>query len=118
MKKIEAIVRSSKISDIKRVLHRRGFDGMTITEAHGYGREKGPRIVYRGSEVHEGFVPRLKVELLVEEDRAHDALDAIFEAAHTGELGDGRIYVTNVETEVHIRTGETIYTDTLHPVGS
>jgi nitrogen regulatory protein P-II 1 len=118
MKKIEANVRSSKLSQIKRVLHRHGFDAMTITEAHGYGREKGPRIVYRGSEIHEGFVPRLKVELIVDEERSHDALDAIFEAAHTGELGDGRIYVTNVETEVHIRTGETSYSDYLHPVES
>ena len=116
MKKIEAIFRQSKLTDVVQSLHRHGFDGMTVIEAHGLGRDEGQATSYRGGEASRQFVPRHRLDLIVEDALADEAIDAIYQAAHTGEVGDGRIFVTNVDATVHIRTGVAI--GGLHPVGT
>jgi nitrogen regulatory protein P-II 1 len=106
MKKIEAIIRHAKLKDVTEELHRHSFHAMTFTEAYGLGDEKGLKTIYRGGEVAPGFVPRHKLELIVPEELADEAIDAIYQSAHTGEVGDGRIIVTDLDTAIHIRTGE------------
>jgi nitrogen regulatory protein P-II 1 len=107
MKKIEAIIRHGKLGEVAEKLGACGFDAMTFVEAQGLGHEVGPKTIFRGGEVPPRFVQRHKLELIVDDDRADDAIDAIYEAAHTGAAGDGRIFVTDLDTNVHIRTGET-----------
>ena len=115
MKKVEAIIRSTKLRDVVEALERNGFDSMTITEVHGLGREKAAEGMYRGGVLTHGLVPRHKVEVLVADDAEDAVVDAIYRSAHTGEVGDGRVVVTNLEATVHIRTGA--IDESLHPVG-
>jgi nitrogen regulatory protein PII len=115
MKKIEAIIRHTKLKDVAEELHRHGFDAMTFTEAYGLGSEKGFKTIYRGGEVAPSFVPRHKLELIVPEEQADEAIGAIYQSARTGEVGDGRIIVTDLDTAIHIRTGE--IDGLVHPIG-
>lgn len=107
MKKIEAIVRHHKLDDVKSALVDGGFHGMTVTEVRGFGRQKGQTETYRGAEYTIDFVPKLKVELVVSEDSCQAALDAVVKAAQTGQIGDGKIFVSDLGNIVRIRTGET-----------
>ena len=107
MKKIEAIVRHFKVEDVKNALTEKGVNGMTITEVRGFGRQKGHTEMYRGTEYTVDFVPKVKVEVVVDDPRLQMALDTIVKAAHTGQIGDGKIFVSDLTDVVRIRTGET-----------
>jgi nitrogen regulatory protein P-II 1 len=107
MKKIEAIVRHFKIEDVKNALVEKGISGMTITEVRGFGRQKGHTEMYRGTEYRVDFVPKVKVEVVVEDGKLQTALSTIVKAAQTGQIGDGKIFVSSLEDCVRIRTGET-----------
>ena len=107
MKKVEAIVRHFKLEDVKQALTEQGIAGMTITEVRGFGRQKGHTELYRGAEYVVDFLPKIKVELIISDDKVEPAIDAIVKAAHTGKIGDGKIFVMPVEQVVRIRTGET-----------
>ncbi len=106
MKKIEAVVQPSKLTEIKEVLTRMGVRGMTVAEVRGYGRQKGHREVYRGAEYEVAFVRKTRVEVVVTDDLADRAVTALRQAAFSGRVGDGKIFVTPVEEAVRIRTGE------------
>ncbi|MBF0271102.1 MAG: P-II family nitrogen regulator [Magnetococcales bacterium] len=106
MKKIEAIIKPFKLDDVKEALSEVGIQGITVTEVRGFGRQKGHTELYRGAEYVVDFLPKLKVEVVLEEDRVDQALEAIERAARTGRIGDGKIFVTPVERVVRIRTGE------------
>lgn len=106
MKKVEAIIKPFKLEDVKDALHEVGFEGMTVTEVKGFGRQKGHTEIYRGSEYTVDFLPKVKIELVVAEDRIQSAVDAIVKAAKTGKIGDGKIFVSPVETAIRIRTNE------------
>ncbi|TWT43420.1 P-II family nitrogen regulator [Botrimarina hoheduenensis] len=107
MKKIEAIVRHYKLEDVKNALSEQGVAGMTITEVRGCGRQKGHTEIYRGTEYAVDFVPKVKVEVAIDDDRAQAAIDAIIKAAQTGQIGDGKIFVTDLADAIRIRTAET-----------
>ena len=107
MKKIEAIIRVSKLEQVKEALSEKGVQGMTVTEVRGFGRQKGHKEVYRGTEYTVDFNPKIKVELVVTDAVAADATQTIVQACKTGQVGDGKIFVSNVEQVVRIRTGET-----------
>ena len=107
MKKIEAIVRHFKLEDVKNALIDRGISGMTITEVRGFGRQKGHTEMYRGTEYRVDFVPKVKVEVIVDDNKLKTAIDAIVKSAQTGQIGDGKIFVSSLEETVRIRTGET-----------
>jgi nitrogen regulatory protein P-II 1 len=107
MKKIEAIVRHFKVEDVKNALTAGGISGMTITEVRGFGRQKGHTETYRGAEYTVDFVPKVKVEVVVDDAKLATALATITKAAHTGQIGDGKIFVTTLADVVRIRTGET-----------
>jgi nitrogen regulatory protein P-II 1 len=107
MKKIEAIVRHFKLEDVKNALVEKGISGMTITEVRGFGRQKGHTEMYRGTEYRVDFVPKVKVEVIVDDAKAQMAVDTIVKAAQTGQIGDGKIFVSSLEDCVRIRTGET-----------
>jgi nitrogen regulatory protein P-II 1 len=107
MKKIEAIVRHFKLEDVKNALIEKGISGMTIVEVRGFGRQKGHTEMYRGTEYRVDFVPKVKIEVVVDDDKLKAAIDAIVKAAQTGQIGDGKIFVSNLEDTVRIRTGET-----------
>ncbi len=107
MKKIEAIVRHFKVEDVKNALTAGGFSGMTISEVRGFGRQKGHTEMYRGTEYVVDFVPKVKVEVVVDDAKAESAVAMIVKAAHTGQVGDGKIFVSSLEDVVRIRTGET-----------
>ena len=107
MKKIEAIVRHFKLEDVKNALAELGIQGMTITEVRGFGRQKGHTEMYRGTEYTVDFVPKVKVEVAVSEEQLQDVLSAIMRTAQTGQIGDGKIFVSPLESVVRIRTGET-----------
>ena len=107
MKKIEAIVRHFKVEDVKNALTSAGINGMTITEVRGFGRQKGHTEMYRGTEYTVDFVPKVKVEVVVDDGKAQAALAMIVKASHTGQIGDGKIFVTSLSDVVRIRTGET-----------
>jgi nitrogen regulatory protein PII len=107
MKKIEAIVRHFKLEDIKNALSAAGISGMTVTEVRGFGRQKGHTEVYRGTEYTVDFVPKVKVEVVVDDSKAQTAVGTIVKAAHTGQIGDGKIFVSALTDVVRIRTGET-----------
>jgi nitrogen regulatory protein P-II 1 len=113
MKKIEAIIRPSRLEQVKQALHLHGVDGMTISEAEGLGREKGPTLAYRGAQRQVETVPRVKIETIVDDEHADEAVTAIYQSAHTGEVGDGRIAVTDLATVIHIRTGDVF--EAMHP---
>ena len=106
MKKIEAIVRHHKLDDIKNALVEIGFAGMTATEVNGFGRQKGHSETYRGSEYMVDFVPKIKLEVVVADDQLQRATEAIIMHAQTGEIGDGKIFVSHLETAIRIRTAE------------
>lgn len=106
MKKIEAIVKPFKLDDVKDALDGRGIHGMTVSEVKGYGRQKGHREMYRGAEYVLDFVPKVKIEVVVAAGRVDEAVDVLREAANTGKIGDGKIFVLPVERVVRVRTGE------------
>jgi len=106
MKKIEAIIKPFKLDDVKEALNEIGIQGMTITEVKGYGRQKGHKEIYRGAEYVVDFIPKIKIELIVADDMVQKASDTIEEAANTGKLGDGKIFILPVEDAVRVRTGE------------
>ena len=107
MKKIEAIIKPFKLDALKKALHEEGVHGMTITDAKGFGRQKGHTELYRGAEYVIDFVPKLKVELVVEDERVERLIEVIRSAVHTGKIGDGKIFISAVELALRIRTGET-----------
>jgi nitrogen regulatory protein P-II 1 len=107
MKKIEAIIRHFKLEDVKNALSAEGIQGMTISEVRGFGRQKGHTEMYRGQEYTVDFVPKVKVEIVVPNDGLRRAIDTIMRAAQTGQIGDGKIFVVNLDETVRIRTGET-----------
>ena len=106
MKKIEAIIRPFKLEDVKIALVNSGIVGMTVSEVRGFGRQKGQVERYRGSEFTVEFLQKLKVELVVENEKVNSVIDAIAEAAKTGEFGDGKIFITSIDSVVRIRTGD------------
>ncbi|MEO5334511.1 MAG: P-II family nitrogen regulator [Magnetococcus sp. YQC-5] len=106
MKKIEAIIKPFKLDDVKEALAEVGIQGITVTEVRGFGRQKGHTELYRGAEYVVDFLPKLKVEVVLEDDRVDQAVEAIERAARTGRIGDGKIFVTPVERVIRIRTGE------------
>ncbi|QDU54536.1 P-II family nitrogen regulator [Aeoliella mucimassa] len=107
MKKIEAIVRHYKLEDVKNALSELGVVGMTITEVRGFGRQKGHTEMYRGTEYAVDFVPKVKIEVVVDDERLQSAIDTIMHAAQTGQIGDGKIFISELLDTVRIRTGET-----------
>lgn len=106
MKKIEAIIRPFKLEDVKEALVEEGIRGLTISEVRGYGRQKGHTETYRGSEYRIEFVPKIKIEVVVEDSKVEKIVDAILKTAKTGQVGDGKIFIYNVEDVVRIRTEE------------
>jgi nitrogen regulatory protein P-II 1 len=106
MKKIEAVIRPFRIDDVREALAEIGVKGMTLTEVKGYGRQKGHTEVYRGSEYQIDFLPKIKLEVVVADNLADDAVNVIVKAAKTGQVGDGKIFVYDVEDAVRVRTGE------------
>ncbi len=106
MKKIEAIIKPFKVDDVKDALTAIGIEGMTLTEVKGHGRQKGHTELYRGAEYVVDFLPKVKLEIVVAADQADAAIEAIRQAAATGKVGDGKIFVTDIEQVVRIRTGE------------
>jgi nitrogen regulatory protein P-II 1 len=106
MKKIEAIIRHFKLEDVKNALNEQGVQGMTITEVRGFGRQKGHTEMYRGTEYEVDFVPKIKLEVVVGNDRAEAVTDTILRAAQTGQVGDGKMFITDLADTVRIRTGE------------
>ncbi|MGH3872179.1 MAG: P-II family nitrogen regulator [Pseudonocardiaceae bacterium] len=106
MKLITAIIKPFTLEDVKTALEQIGVLGMTVTEVQGYGRQKGHTEVYRGAEYSVDFVPKVRVEVLVDDMQLEKALDALVEAARTGKIGDGKVWVTAVETVIRVRTGE------------
>jgi nitrogen regulatory protein P-II 1 len=107
MKKIEAIIKPFKLDEVKEALQEVGVQGITVTEAKGFGRQKGHTELYRGAEYVVDFLPKVKIEIVVDEARLEASVDAIQKAARTGRIGDGKIFVLNVEEAIRIRTGET-----------
>ena len=107
MKKIEAIIKPFKLDDVREALSDIGVNGLTVTEVKGFGRQKGHTELYRGAEYVVDFLPKIKLELVVADAIVETAVDAIIKAAHTGKIGDGKIFVSSVDQVVRIRTGET-----------
>lgn len=107
MKKIEAIIKPFKLDDVKEALQDVGLQGITVTEAKGFGRQKGHTELYRGAEYVVDFLPKVKIELVITDGMLETAIEAITQAAHTGRIGDGKIFVIPVEDAIRIRTGET-----------
>ena len=107
MKKIEAIIKPFKLDEVKEALHDVGVSGITVTEAKGFGRQKGHTELYRGAEYVVDFLPKVKVEVVLADENVDAVIEAIRNAAQTGRIGDGKIFVSNVEEVVRIRTGET-----------
>ena len=106
MKKIEAIIRNFKLEDVKAALAEKNVQGMTVTEVRGFGRQKGHTEMYRGTEYAVDFVPKIKIEVVVREEDLQAVLDAIVRSARTGQIGDGKIFVSDLTQAVRIRTGE------------
>ena len=107
MKKIEAIIKPFKLDEVKERLHEVGIKGITVTEAKGFGRQKGHKETYRGTEYTVDFVPKVKMEVIVSDDKMQATVDTILKAAQTGQIGDGKIFVSDVAEVIRIRTGET-----------
>jgi nitrogen regulatory protein PII len=107
MKKIEAIIKPFKLDDVKEALSEIGIYGMTVTEVNGYGRQKGHKEIYRGAEYVVDFVPKIKVEIVVSDERADETVETVRNAANSGKIGDGKIFVLPVEQVIRVRTGET-----------
>jgi nitrogen regulatory protein PII len=106
MKKIEAIIRPFKLDEVKEALVEEGIKGLTITEVRGYGRQKGHTETYRGSEYRIEFIPKIKIEIVVDDNQVDKIVDAILKTAKTGQVGDGKIFITGVNEVIRIRTEE------------
>jgi nitrogen regulatory protein P-II 1 len=107
MKKIEAIIKPFKLDDVKEALGEIGVQGMTVTEVKGYGRQKGHKEIYRGAEYVVDFIPKIKIEIVVEATRAEQVMEKICETVNTGKIGDGKIFLIPIEEAIRVRTGET-----------
>ncbi len=107
MKKIEAIIKPFKLDDVKQALSEIGLQGMTITEVKGYGRQKGHKEIYRGAEYLVDFIPKIKIEIVVRTEQVDEVVQTIRNAANTGKIGDGKIFVLSLEQVIRVRTGET-----------
>ena len=107
MKKIEAIIKPFKLDEVKEALHDIGVSGITVTEAKGFGRQKGHTELYRGAEYVVDFLPKVKIEIVLGDELAERAVETIRKAAQTGRIGDGKIFVSTIEEVIRIRTGET-----------
>jgi nitrogen regulatory protein PII len=107
MKKIEAIIKPFKLDDVKDALNKIGVNGMTINEVKGFGRQRGHKEIYRGAEYQVDFVPKVKIDVVVDSSLADQVVEAISKSANTGKIGDGKIFVFTVDEAVRIRTGET-----------
>jgi nitrogen regulatory protein P-II 1 len=107
MKKIEAVIKPFKLDEVKEALADLGILGMTISEVRGFGRQKGHKEQYRGTEYTIEFIPKIKIEVVVPNEKAENAVKAIMNAARTGTIGDGKIFISNLEQSIRIRTGET-----------
>lgn len=106
MKKVEAIIKPFKLEDVKEAISETGVEGMTVVEVKGFGRQKGHTEIYRGSEYTVDFLPKVKIEVVVDDNRADALVDAIVKAANTGKIGDGKVFVSPVLDAIRIRTGE------------
>jgi len=106
MKKIEAVIKPFKLDEVKEALHEIGIQGLTVTEAKGFGRQKGHTELYRGAEYVVDFLPKVKIEVVMDDSMVDRAVEAIQQAAQTGRIGDGKIFVSSIEEAVRIRTGE------------
>ena len=106
MKKIEAIIKPFKLDEVKEALHEVGLQGITIIEAKGFGRQKGHTELYRGAEYVVDFLPKVKIELVIPDDMLERAVEAIQQAAYTGRIGDGKIFISSIEEAIRVRTGE------------
>ncbi len=106
MKKIEAIIKPFKLDEVKEALHEVGVQGITVTEAKGFGRQKGHTELYRGAEYVVDFLPKVKVEIVLTDEQVEPAVEAVMKAARTGRIGDGKIFVLDVHEAIRIRTGE------------
>ena len=107
MKKVEAVIKPFKLEDVKDALAEIGITGMTVSEVKGYGRQKGHSELYRGAEYVVDFLPKIKMEMIVEDESVQQVIDTIVDSARTGKIGDGKIFVTDIEKTIRIRTGET-----------
>jgi len=106
MKKIEAIIKPFKLDEVKDALHEIGVSGITVTEAKGFGRQKGHTELYRGAEYVVDFLPKVRLEIVVDDDQVDRVIEAMATAARTGRIGDGKIFVSTIESAIRIRTGE------------
>ncbi len=106
MKRIEAIIKPFKLDDVKDALNNIGIQGMTITEVKGFGRQKGHAELYRGAEYVVDFIPKIKIDIIVPDNVVNEAVEAIIKAARTGKIGDGKIFISNIEELIRIRTGQ------------
>lgn len=106
MKKIEAIIKPFKLDEVKDSLHDIGIQGMTVSEVKGYGRQKGHTEIYRGAEYAVDFIPKLKLEIVVQDDRCEEVVEIVRNASYTGKIGDGKIFIVPIEDVVRVRTGE------------
>lgn len=106
MNKIEAIIKPFRLDDVKAALNKIGVNGMTINEAKGFGRQRGHKEIYRGAEYQVDFVPKVKIDVVVDSSLVNQVVEAISESAHTGKIGDGKIFVLPVTEAIRIRTGE------------
>ena len=107
MKMISAVIKPFKLDDVREALSEIGVQGMTVTETKGFGRQKGHTELYRGAEYVIDFLPKIKIELAIDDDKVDDVIDALSKSANTGKIGDGKIFVSSLEQVVRIRTGET-----------
>ncbi len=107
MKKIETIIKPFKLDELKDTLHDMSINGMTVSEVKGFGRQKGHTEIYRGAEYMVDFIPKVKIEIVIEEERVEEVIEAIIKAVRTGKIGDGKIFVLPIEKIIRIRTGET-----------
>ncbi|MFQ6332843.1 P-II family nitrogen regulator [Methylophilus sp. 3sh_L] len=107
MKKVEAVIKPFKLDEVREALSAIGVNGLTVTEVKGFGRQKGHTELYRGAEYVVDFLPKIKIEVILGSDMVDGAIEAIIKAAHTGKIGDGKIFVSSVEQVIRIRTGET-----------
>ncbi len=106
MKKIEAIIKPFKLDEVKEALHEIGLQGITVVEAKGFGRQKGHTELYRGAEYVVDFLPKVKIEIVLDDAMVERAVEAIQQAAHTGRIGDGKIFISPIEEAIRVRTGE------------
>ena len=107
MKKVEAIIKPFKLEEVKEALAEIGVQGMTVTEVKGFGRQKGHTEIYRGSEYTVDFLPKVKIEVVVDDSEASAVAEAIVKSANTGQIGDGKVFISGIEEAIRIRTGET-----------